>query len=227
MTLVSFDHVQLRYGAHSPVLMDVCFDLAPGSFHFLTGPSGSGKSSLLRLIHMAHKPTSGRITLFGKDTSFLDREDIPLLRRRLGIVFQDFRLIPHLSALENVALPLRLAGADEDQIRSHVQELLRWVGLGSRIDALPADLSGGEQQRVAIARAVINNPQLLLADEPTGNVDNDSAIKLLNLFIELNKMGTAVLLATHQQGLVEQLGYPALRLLHGRLYAPSPIVEVA
>jgi cell division transport system ATP-binding protein len=217
--LVSFDHVQLRYGTHKPVLTDVSFRLAPGSFHFLTGPSGSGKSSLLRLIHMTQKPSEGCITLFGRDTSAIVREDIPYIRRRLGFVFQDFRLIPHLSALENVALPLRLAGADEEQVHHHVTELLSWAGLGSRVYALPHDLSGGEQQRVAIARAVIHKPQLLLADEPTGNVDDETAVKLLNLFIELNRMGMAVLLATHQQGLVEQLGYPALTLSHGRLYA--------
>lgn len=220
--LVTFDRVQLRYGVHKPVLNDVTFGLEEGSFHFLTGPSGAGKSSLLRLIYMAYRPTEGRITLFGKDTAQLRRDKIPGVRRRLGFVFQDFRLIPHLTALENVALPLRLAGGEEDQVREHVTELLRWVGLGDRINALPVDLSGGEQQRVAIARAVVNKPQLLLADEPTGNVDNDAAMKLLYLLIELNKMGTAVLLATHQQALVEQLGFPSLRLTQGHIF-PSMV----
>ncbi len=218
--LVTFEHVHLSYGPHKPVLSDVSFDLEPASFHFLTGPSGAGKSSLLRLIYMAGHPTQGTITLFGKNVARIPRESIPSMRRRMGFVFQDFRLIPHLTALENVALPLRLAGAKDSQIRDHVTELLHWVGLNDRIDALPADLSGGEQQRVAIARAVVNKPRLLLADEPTGNVDYDSAIKLLHLFVELNKMGTTVLLATHQQSLVDFLGFPALRLAGGRLFTP-------
>ncbi len=218
--LVNFEHVHLRYGAHKPVLTDISFTLEPGSFHFLTGPSGAGKSSLLRLIYMACRPTQGNITLFGKDAAHMPRDKVPALRRRLGFVFQDFRLIPHLTALENVALPLRLAGGKDEQVRGHVTELLEWVGLGERVNAYPSDMSGGEQQRVAIARAVVNNPKLLLADEPTGNVDTESAMKLLRLFVELNKMGTAVLLATHQQGMVEHMGYPALRLTKGRLLAP-------
>jgi cell division transport system ATP-binding protein len=218
--LVSFDHVYLRYGAHKPVLHDISFDIEAGSFLFLTGPSGAGKSSLLRLIYGVNRPTEGRIALFGKNTAELDRDSIPAIRRRLGFVFQDFRLIPHLTALENVALPLGLAGGKKEQVRGHVTELLRWVGLGDRVNALPSDLSGGEQQRVAIARAIINKPRLLLADEPTGNVDHGAALKLLRLFVELNKMGTAVLLATHQQGLVEQLGFPALHLTCGHLVTP-------
>lgn len=221
--LLTFDHVHLRYGNHKPVLNDVSFGLEAGSFHFLTGPSGAGKSSLLRLIYMITRPTEGRITLFDRHTANIDRGKIPALRRRLGFVFQDFRLIPHLTALENVALPLRLAGGEEAQVRDHVIELLRWVGLGDRLDAYPLDLSGGEQQRVAIARAVVNKPQLLLADEPTGNVDQESAFKLLRLFVALNEMGTTVLLATHQQALVEQLGYPALHLNHGQLLTPMAV----
>jgi cell division transport system ATP-binding protein len=223
--LVEFEKVHLRFGRHQPVLDGVDLKVGPGSFHFLTGPSGAGKSSLLRLIYMAERPTSGSIKLFGQDIERLKAPEIPALKRRLGVVFQDFRLIPHLTALENAALPLRVAGGSESQIRSHVIELLAWVGLGDRTDAYPAELSGGEQQRVAIARAVVNKPSLLLADEPTGNVDESAAMKLLHLFLELNKMGTAVILATHQQSLVQRLGKPTLRLKNGALL--EPLTEVA
>ena len=218
--LVTFDQVHLRYGPDRPVLTDVTFSLRAGSFHFLTGASGAGKSSLLRLIYHAENPSAGRITLFGQEASALSRDEIQGLRRRLGIVFQDFRLIPHLTALENAALPLRIAGARSGQIKQHVMELLAWVGLSERMHALPSELSGGEQQRVALARAVVNKPRLLLADEPTGNVDDETALKLLHLFTELNKMGTAVLLATHQQALVDRLKLPAFRLQQGRLLQP-------
>lgn len=221
--LLTFHHVHLRYGTHRPVLSDVCLSVPEGSFHFLTGPSGAGKSSLLRLIYLAERPSEGSVTLFGQDTSGLERAAFPALRRRLGLVFQDFRLLPHLTAWENAALPLLLAGGEMDRVRPHVLELLRWVGLGDRLEAYPSEMSGGEQQRVAIARAVVNKPRLLLADEPTGNVDNDSALKLLHLFMELNRMGTAVLFATHQRELVERVGQPSLRLRDGRLLAPEEV----
>ena len=217
--ILSFQNVHLRYGENRPVLDNVSFRVEEGAFYFLTGPSGAGKSSLLRLVSMAERPNAGKITVFGQDTTRMKKRDIPALRRRLGVVFQDFRLIPHLSALENAALPLRLAGAEEAQIKKHVEELLEWVGLGHRINALPSELSGGEQQRVAIARAVVIKPRLLLADEPTGNVDDEAALKLLHLFVELNKMGTAVLLATHQQNLVDRIGKPSWRLKDGRILA--------
>jgi cell division transport system ATP-binding protein len=167
----------------------------------------------------AERPSLGTVTLFGQDVGASAGEALAALRRRLGIVFQDFRLIPHLTALENAALPLRLAGASETEIAQHVPELLRWVGLGDRMQAYPADLSGGEQQRVAIARATVAKPKLLIADEPTGNIDDPAARKILRLFVELNKMGTAVLLATHRQSFVERLGFPVLRLHEGRLLA--------
>ena len=215
--ILSFHNVHLRYGLEHPVLSGVSFGLPEGAFRFLTGPSGAGKSSLLRLIYMTERPNEGRLTIFGQDSSAMKTRDIPALRRRLGILFQDFRLIPHLTALENAALPLRLAGAEESQVKQHVKELLDWVGLGHRLNAYPSELSGGEQQRVAIARAVVNKPRLLLADEPTGNVDEDAALKLLHLFVELNKMGTAVLLATHQQNLVDRVGKPSLRLKDGHI----------
>jgi cell division transport system ATP-binding protein len=219
--LLHFDNVSLAYQSDRPVLRDVHFELPMGGFYFLTGPSGAGKSSLLRLTYCAERPTSGRIYLFGYDITSATRSELTALRRQIGVVFQDFRLIPHLTALENAALPLRLAGKSDDYIHRHVRELLDWVGLQSRMDALPAQLSGGEQQRVAIARAVVNKPKLLLADEPTGNVDDETAVKLFHLFDELHKMGTAVILATHQQHLVERFMKPALHLSNGHLTAPA------
>jgi cell division transport system ATP-binding protein len=215
--LLAFDKVSLAFAPHRKVLDNVSFSLAEGGFCFLTGPSGAGKSSLLRLIYQAEKPDSGQIELFGEPLASGTRSAQAELRRKIGIVFQDFRLIPHLTAWENAALPLRLTNASEEYIQRHSRELLEWVGIGDRIDALPHELSGGEQQRVAIARAVVTRPRLLLADEPTGNVDEDTALKLFHLFDELNKIGTAVILATHQSHLVEKFRKPALRLKHGKL----------
>src|SRR5262245_13957358 len=220
--MVRFENVGLRYGVGPEVLRDVYLALAPGSFHFLTGPSGAGKSSLLSLLYLARRPTRGRIHLFGRDMAGVRRRELPGFRRRIGVVFQDFRLLDHLTALDNVGLPLRVAGVDERTIRSHVGELLAWVGMEDRLDAKPPTLSGGEKQRVAIARAVITRPQVLLADEPTGNVDDQMAIKLLHLFGQLHKIGTTVLIATHNHALVERLGHPELRLDDGRLVAEQP-----
>lgn len=219
--LVQFEQVSLSYTSDHSVLTEVDFALPDGGFYFLTGPSGAGKSSLLRLMTCAEKPTAGQIYLFGTDITHAPRAELTELRRQLGVVFQDFRLIPYLTALQNVALPLRLAGKDESYIERHTRELLAWVGLRAREDALPAELSGGEQQRVAIARAVVNKPRLLLADEPTGNVDDETALRLFHLFDELNKMGTAVILATHQHYLVERFQKPALHLKAGRLTMPN------
>lgn len=215
--MVRFQNVGMRYGLGPEVLRDISFRLEPGSFHFLVGPSGAGKSTLLKLLYLAERPTRGIITLFDEDLSVVPRDRLPALRRRIGVVFQDFRLVPHLSALENVALPLRVAGAKEADVREHVRELLSWVGLADRIDAKPATLSGGEQQRVAIARAVINRPSLLLADEPTGNVDPEMGERLIRLFFELNKLGTTVLFATHDRHLIESARRPVLRLAQGEL----------
>ena len=222
----------MRYGAGPEILRDVTFTLAPGSFHFLVGPSGAGKSSLLRLMYLAQRPTTGLVSLFGRNVADLARDDMPGLRRRIGVIFQDFRLIDHLSAFDNVALPLRIAGARESEIRKHVPELLSWVGLADHLDALPATLSGGQQQRVAIARAVIARPSLLLADEPTGNVDDAIALRLMYLFEELNKMGTTVVIATHNDGLVNRFTHRQLRIdggsvrvdgaLRGRVARPGP-----
>ena len=216
--LVRFEDVAARYGRGPDVLTGLTFELAPGSFHFLTGPSGAGKSTLLRLLYLALKPVSGTIELFDRDVAGISRRELPALRRRIGVVFQDFRLIGHLSALDNVALPLRVAGAGEAQVRGHVAELLAWVGLADHLDDLPSTLSGGQQQRIAIARAVIGRPSLLLADEPTGNVDDRIAMRLMYLFEELNKMGTTVVIATHNDGLVARFPHPQLHLEDGRLY---------
>ncbi len=216
--LLSFENISLIYPQNHVVLDDVSFNLDNGGFYFLTGPSGAGKSSLLRLIYQAERPTSGKIYLFGEPlTGGVLRRHQAELRRKIGVVFQDFRLIPHLTALENAALPLRLGDSTEEYIERHTKELLEWVGLGDRMNAYPSELSGGEQQRVAIARAVVSKPRLLLADEPTGNVDDDTALKLFHLFDELNKLGTAVILATHQHLLVDKFRKPALRLKNSRL----------
>jgi len=207
----------MSYAGGPEIVSDLTFQLAAGSFHFLTGPSGAGKSSLLKILYLALRPSRGIVELFGRDVRTLGRADLPALRRRIGVVFQDFRLIPHLSALDNVALPLRIAGAKEAQVREHVSELLRWVGLGEQMNALPATLSGGQQQRISIARAVIGRPALLLADEPTGNVDDAIAVRLLYLFEELNKMGTTVLIASHNESLVQRFPHARLHLEGGRL----------
>jgi cell division transport system ATP-binding protein len=211
--------VGLRYGLGPEVLRDLSFHIEPNSFQFLTGPSGAGKTSLLRLLFLSLRPTRGLITLFGNDVVTLSKDELSVLRRRIGIVFQDFRLLDHMTTYENVALPFRVMGRDESTYRSEVVELLHWVGLGERIEALPPVLSGGEKQRAAIARAVIGRPQLLLADEPTGNVDPNLAQRLLRLFIELNKSGTTVLIATHDIGLMDQYDARRLVLHDGRLHA--------
>lgn len=215
--VVRFENVGLRYGAGPEVLHDVDFELEPGSFHFLTGPSGAGKTSLLRLMFLAQRPTRGFISLFGQDIATLPRAGLPHIRRRIGVVFQDFRLLDHLTTFENVALPLRVQGVSRLQYKKDVIELLEWVDLGDRINALPETLSGGEQQRAAIARAVVAQPDLLVADEPTGNVDPVLAKRLLRLFIELNRQGTTMLIATHDHSLLEQFDARRLELTAGEL----------
>jgi cell division transport system ATP-binding protein len=217
--MVRLEGVGLRYGWPSggAVLHDLNFAVAEGGFRWLLGPSGAGKTSLLRLLTLAVRPTSGRLNLLGADVERARRAELPLLRRRIGTVFQDFRLLPHLSAFDNVALPLRLAGRPEGQVRADVSEMLRWVNLTSRAEALPAELSGGEQQRVAIARAVVARPALLLADEPTGNLDDVQAERLMQLLRELNRLGTTVVVATHSTALVQRYPGRALVLAQGRL----------
>ena len=216
--MVRFENVGLRYGLGPEVRRDLNFEIAPQSFQFLTGPSGAGKTSLLRLLFLSLRPTRGLLTVFNHDTSTLSKDSLATLRRRIGIVFQDFRLLDHMTTFENVALPLRVIGQSEDSYREEVVELLNWVGLGDRISALPPVLSGGEKQRAAIARAVIARPQLLLADEPTGNVDPNLAKRLLRLFVELNKSGTSVIIATHDIALMDQFDARRLVLHQGRLH---------
>jgi len=199
------------------VLRDISFQIPPSSFQFLSGPSGAGKTTLLRLLFLSLKPTRGLISVFGKDRSRITRQELPLMRRRIGVVFQDFRLLDHMTTYENVALPLRVRGRDEASYRSDVVELLKWVGLGERMHVLPPVLSGGEKQRAAIARALIEQPEILLADEPTGNVDPPLARRLLRLFIELNRLGTAVVIATHDLGLMDQVDSRRMVLDAGRL----------
>ena len=216
--VVRFENVGLRYGLGPEILRDLSFRIEPSSFQFLTGPSGAGKTSLLRLLYLSRKPTRGLITLFGHDVATLSKDALSTLRRRIGIVFQDFRLLDHMTTYDNVALPFRVLGRTEASYRNEVIELLRWVGLGERMWALPPVLSGGEKQRAAIARAVVARPQLLLADEPTGNVDPALARRLLRLLIELNKSGTSVMVATHDIGLMDQLDARRLVLHEGRLH---------
>lgn len=215
--MVRFDNVGMRYGNGPEVLRDISIRLEPGSFHFLTGPSGAGKTTLLRLMYLAERPSRGLISLFDCDVGQLPRAALTPIRRKIGVVFQDFRLIDHLSAFDNVALPMRVAGESEERVHAHVSELLGWVGLASHMNARPATLSGGQQQRVAIARAVIARPSLLLADEPTGNVDDTIAERLLRLFEEMNRLGTTVVLATHNEALTQRLGHPRLHLDQGAL----------
>jgi cell division transport system ATP-binding protein len=215
--MVRFENVGMRYGTGPEVLKDVSFSLEPGSFTFLTGLSGAGKTTLLKLIYVAEPPSRGLITLFGAELATAKRRDLPGLRRRIGVVFQDCRLLDHLSAYDNVALPLRLAGKKPHEFSHDVRELLSWVGLGDRMDARPATLSGGEQQRVAIARAVVARPDLLIADEPTGNVDPEMGARLIRLIAELNRLGTTVLIATHDRALIEATRAREMRLIEGRL----------
>lgn len=215
--MISFENVGMRYGMGAEVLKDVSFSLDRGSFNFLVGPSGAGKTTLLKLLYLAHRPSRGLINFFGRDLMALERDALPRLRRRIGVVFQDFRLFEHMSAFENVALPLRIQGAKKAQVADHVEELLAWVGLEDRMHARPATLSGGEKQRVAIARAIINKPDLLVADEPTGNVDPEMSRRLMHLFVALNKEGTTTVVATHDEGLVKSVGAPILKLNKGEL----------
>jgi len=215
--MIRFDNVSLRYGNGREILRDVNFNIPPGSFQFMTGPSGAGKTSLLRLMFMELKPTRGLVSVFDRDSALITRFEAARLRRRIGIVFQDFRLLDHISVYENVALPLRVKGREEGTYRAQVQELLHWVGLDHCIEALPPVLSGGEKQRTAIARALIDQPEILLADEPTGNVDPPMAARLLRLFIELNRLGTAVVIATHDPQLMAELDVRRMILHEGRL----------
>lgn len=220
--VVRFDDVSMRYGREPETLRDLSFSLPQGSFHFVTGPSGAGKTSLLKLIYLAAQPSKGLLHLFGQDVAQTPAQVRPFLRRRIGVVFQEFRLLDHLSAFDNAAVPLRIAGRKPDSYRQDVAELLTWVGLKDRMHALPPTLAGGEKQRLAIARAVVGRPDILLADEPTGNVDHEMGLRILRLFLELNRLGTTVLIATHDQDLVARSGMPILHLEEGRLVHMGP-----
>ena len=220
--IVRFDRVGLRYGRGPEVLSDIDLSLQAGSFNFLTGPSGAGKSTLLKLIYLALQPSRGLVSLFGQDLSRLPEKSLGDMRRKIGVVWQDFSLIDHLSVYANVALPLRVQGAAPQSYDRNVRELLDWVGLGQRLDASPRTLSGGEKQRAAIARAVISKPKLLIADEPTGNVDPEIGKRLIRLFGEMNRMGTTVLIATHDRGLIDQVPARVLHLQDARLYEEVP-----
>lgn len=215
--MIRMDNVSLRYDSRRDVLTNIALDIPQGSFRFLTGPSGAGKTSLLKLIFLAHRPSGGRVTLMGQDTTQLSRKKLALMRRQIGVVFQDFRLIEHLSVYDNVTLPLRIAGQRASSWHENAVELLNWVGLGDRLSALPATLSGGEKQRVAIARAVMTRPKIIIADEPTGNVDPEMGERLVRLLVELNKMGTTIVIATHDKFLWENFEFPRLHLEDGQL----------
>lgn len=217
--LISLHNVSLHYGDGAGVLKNINLDLYKKSFHFLTGASGAGKTTLMRLLYMGIKPTSGQLKIFGEDVSTLTAEDLCKLRQKIGVVFQDFNLLNHLTVLQNVELPLKVIGDPPLRRQRQAREILDWVGLGNCFDVYPDTLSGGQKQRVAIARAVITKPDILLADEPTGNVDEQIANKLMNLFYGMRKMGTCVVVATHYRQFVDTFHYSELTIDHGRVFA--------
>lgn len=216
--MIRFDNVGYTYRkGHNAAVEGVSFELEEGSFHFLTGPSGAGKTTVFRLLYLDMPPTSGHITMFGRNMAKLSADEIAFTRRKMGIVFQDFRLLPHLTVRENVALPLNLYGLPTKEQERAVDDMLAWVGLSDKKNETPDRLSGGEKQRVGIARAVVHRPQVLLADEPTGNLDAAMAKRILHLLVELNKHGTTVLIATHDKELVKSFHYPVLAMKDGHL----------
>ena len=220
--MIRFRHVGMRYGVGPEILRDLTFSISPFSFQFLTGPSGAGKTTLLKLIMLSLRPTRGTIEMYGSDVARMTEAQLTRVRRKTGVVFQEFRLLDHLTTFENVALPMRVQGRVEESYRAEVIELLQWVGLGDRMHVLPPVLSGGEKQRAAIARALIAKPEFLIADEPTGNVDPPLARRLLRLFIELHRLGTAIIIATHDYALMEQFTTRRLVLGEGRLSIEEP-----
>ncbi len=219
--MILFENAGFRYGRGPEVLQGLNLEIPAGSFQFLTGASGAGKSSLLRMLYLDEKPTSGRISMFGRDVTTLTRDEIAWFRRRIGVVFQDFRLLDHLTAAENVALPLTVAGARESAYRDNVAEMLQWVGLGDKMSVRPPELSGGEKQRVAIARAVVASPDIILADEPTGSVDPDMAERIMSLFMEMNRLGKTILFASHDLAMIESYKMPIISLHGGTISATA------
>jgi cell division transport system ATP-binding protein len=226
--MLRLEHVAMRYGTGPEVLRAVNLTLGRGEFVFLMGPSGAGKTSLLRLLALLRMPSAGRLILFGDDAALLPRDRLAAVRRRIGMVFQDVRLIDHLSTFDNVALPLRISGARDEQIAGFVSEMLIWLGLGHLIHVKPTSLSMGQRQLVSVARAVITRPNLLLADEPTSNMDGKIARRLMHLFTQLCSLGTTVVLSTHSEDLVERYPHPVLHLAQGRLAGPlQPLSALA
>ena len=222
MAMLRLDNVAMRYDGGPEVLRGVNLSLDPGGFHYVMGPSGAGKTSLLRLLSLIHPPCRGRVHLFGRNVAELSRSDLAAVRRRIGVIFQDFRLLDHLSAFDNVALPLRISGARDEQISGFVSEMLGWLGLADVIEAKPPALSMGQRQLLAVARAVITRPGLLLADEPTASIDGKRADRLMNLFDQLHKLGSTVLFVTHNDYLVRRHPHPVLHMANGQLIAPAP-----
>lgn len=212
--IINLQNVSIGYDGND-VLQDMYLSLLPGSFTFITGKSGSGKTTLLSMLYLIKKPSKGVLNVFGKNINFSNRDNLALLRQKIGVVFQDFRLLEHMTVYDNIALPLRVRGMSEHEIHKRVVELLKWIELHKSIYKICNTLSGGEKQRVAIARAVINRPDILFADEPTGSIDAEIAEKLMRLFIELNKVGTTVIIATHNEQLTAQYNYQRIHLSGG------------
>ena len=220
MSVIDLQNVAHGYGG-GELLSDVSLRLQPGSFHFLTGPSGAGKSTFLKLCYAELLPTAGRITIFDKEVRSLSRDDVARMRRRIGVVHQDCQFLDHLSLIDNVALPLQVSGREVAGDSADVADLLAWVGLSQHKAALPPSLSGGERQRAALARAIIMSPDVILADEPTGNLDWDMSVRLLTLLVELNRMGKTILIATHDLNLIrtakQQVSARVLRIRDRKL----------
>ncbi len=223
--MITLEHISMEYTAGQPILKDVSLTLERGSFHFLTGASGAGKSTLLSLLSLQGRATHGKFHMFGENVTQMKREELPRLRRRIGIVLQDYRLLDHLTVLENVALPLKVMGESDEVITPKALELLEWIGLSEHQNAKPPTLSGGQKQRAAIARAVITKPDILLADEPTGNLDSELAQRFMYLFEALNQTGTTVLIASHDEHLISLFNYPILRLKNGSLVRHVSAIE--